>query len=278
MKKPLLTGILVAIIAFAVEFIVGIWCIKSSSSSTAAIGFIFLPFVAFLTAIPFFVLGFCAHYGVVKLRQRARIGYLFATIAVILGTLYIGGYAYNLALWTAVNNVRTIPQAQHDAFLNDSIWRTNKYVLGALLERPDLTAESLHQIATIPSLDLHQRMGHYPPIMGKNTKGLAVMRLVVWHPNVETRTLIELSKSPDQYVRGCVASNSKTPVETLRQFYVMADRCYLIDWGLARNPNTPLDILRELAKSPNQYTRSGVERNPGFSVDDDISSEENLEE
>jgi len=49
----------------------------------------------------------------------------------------------------------------------------------------------------IPSPDLHRRMGAMPPIMGENTKGLAVMRLVVLHPNVEERTLIELAKSPD---------------------------------------------------------------------------------
>ena len=132
MKKPLLTGILVAIVAFVVYCVIEDWCIRYSSSSTAAIGYIFLPFVAFIQAIPFFVLGFCAHYGVVKLRQHARIGYLFATIAVILGTLYIGGYSYDLALWTATNNVRAMPQSQHDAFLNNSVWRTNKYVLGAL--------------------------------------------------------------------------------------------------------------------------------------------------
>jgi len=81
------------------------------------------------------------------------------------------------------------------------------------------------------------------------------MRLVANHPNVEERTLIELAKSPNDYVLGSVAGNSKTPVEILRHFFNRADRDYLIDWGLARNPNTPVDILLELAKSSNEYTR-----------------------
>ena len=263
MKNPLITGILVAIVAFAVVCILGGWIIQSSSSSTAAIGFIFLPFEAFIIAIPFFVIGFCAHYAIVKLRQRARVGYLFAAIAAMLTALFISVFVYTLAIWIAVDRVRTMPQSQHEAFLKDSIWRTNKYVLGALLEHPELSAESLYQIAMIPSPDLHQRFGAIPPIMGKNTHGLAVMRLVVRHPNVDERTLIELAKSPDSYVQGDVAGNSKTPVEILRHFFNMPDRDYLIDWGLAQNPNTPADILHELAKSPDESTRRIVERNPG---------------
>jgi len=261
MKKPLITGILVAIVAFAVYCIFGIWCIRSSSSSTAAIGYIFLPFEAFITAIPFFVIGFCAHYAVVKLRRSARSGYIFATIAAALTAYFIGINVNNLALMVAVNSARTMPQSQHEAFLKDSYWRTNKYVLGALLESPSLSAESLYQIATIPSSDLHQRMWAMPPIMGENTKGLAVMRLVVGHPNVDERTLIELAKSSDHYVLGDVASNPKTPVEILQQFYNMTDRDYLIDWGLAWNPNTPEDILCELAKSPDEYTSRPAARN-----------------
>ncbi len=274
MKKPLITGLFVAIVAFAVECVLEIWSIQSSSSSTAAIGYVFLPFVAFFTAIPFFVIGFCAHYAAVKLRQRARVGYFFAAIAVTLSAYFIGMSVYNAALLAEVQSVRTMPQPQQSAFLQDSSWRTNKYVLGALLENPDVSAESLYQIAMIPSPDLHHRMWATPPIMGENTRGLAVMRLVVKHPNVDERTLVELAKSPDHYVLGDVASNPKTPVEILRQFYDMPDRDYLIDWGLAWNPNTPADILRELAKSPNEYTRSTAAGNTDISVEAPVEGQE----
>ncbi|MGL4594075.1 MAG: hypothetical protein ACRCUY_05025 [Thermoguttaceae bacterium] len=264
MNKPFTTGILVAIVGFVLDFILGHWCIQSSSSSTAAIGYIFLPFEAFIASIPFFVVGFCAHYAIVKLRQRSRIGYLFAAIAVIPIVLFLGEAVRTSALLLAVNSVRTLPQSQHKAFLDGSYWRTNEYVLGALLENPDLDATSLYQIAMIPSLDLHHRMGGLPPIMGKNTKGLAVMRLVVRHPHVDERTLVELANSPDLYVLGDVAGNRKTPVEILRHFFNMPSRDYLIDWGLAQNPNTPVDILQELAKSSNEYTRRFAVANPSF--------------
>ena len=227
MKNPWITGILVAIVAFAADCIFEDWCIRSSSSSTAAIGYIFLPFEAFIVSIPFFVIGFCAHYAVVKLRQRSRIGYLFATITATLTVFFIYLSVNTLALLIAVNGVRAMPQNQHEAFLKDSFWRTNKYVLGALLEHSDLSAESLHQIAMIPSNDLHRKFFAMPPIMGKNTHGLAVMRLVARHLNVEERTLIELSKSPDHYVLGDVASNPKTPEEILRHFFNMPSRDYL---------------------------------------------------
>lgn len=258
MKKSLLTGVFLATVAFAVIFVLGVWSIQSSRNSTAAVGYIFLPFTAAIRAIPFFVIGFCAHYAIAQLCRRARIGYLFAAIAAALTALLIGVFIYNQALWRAVEGVRMMPQSQHEAFLKDSPWRTNKYVLGALLEAPDLSAESLNQIALIPSPDLHRRMGAMPPIMGKNNKGLAVMRLVIWHPNVDERTLTVLAKSPDHYVLGDLAGNPKTPVEILRQLFNMTGRDYLIDWGLAQNPNTPEDILRELAKSPDKYTRQSA--------------------
>ena len=146
---------------------------------------------------------------------------------------------------------------------NPSNLPTNKHALGRLLEDPNLSAETLHQIASLPSPALHKRMMG----SGQNRKGLAVMRLVARHPNVEEQTLVLLAKSSDEYVRADVAMNSKTPVDILYRFYVL-QRDYLMEWGLAYNKNTPADILHDLATSPNEYTRSDVAKNPGTPIAD----------
>ncbi len=104
-------------------------------------------------------------------------------------------------------------------------------------------------------------MGSLFPMLGENRKGLAVMRLVARHPNVEVETLVRLAASADDYVLGDVVMNSKTPLEILRKAHRKGG--YLIEWGLAYNPKCPADILSALAESSNEYTRSPVAKNPG---------------
>jgi hypothetical protein len=37
---------------------------------------------------------------------------------------------------------------------------------------------------------------------------------------------------------------------------------YLLEWGLALNPNTPPRVMERLARSGNRYTRINLTRNP----------------
>ena len=151
-------------------------------------------------------------------------------------------------------------------FLETSPFKENKYALNAILERQDLDAQTLYKIAKIPSPELHKRMGSSFPVMGKNTKGLAVMRLVAKHPNVDTQTLALLANSPDNYVLGDVAANPKTPPDSLAKLIPKGGQ--LIGWGLAHNPNTPPEVLHTLSLSGNQYTRAYVAQNSGASQGD----------
>jgi hypothetical protein len=140
---------------------------------------------------------------------------------------------------------------------------SNKFVLGAVAQNPNATAAILHRIAILQRADLHEPMGSVFDLLGRNRNGLAVMRLVARHLNTSAEDVERLASSKNEYVLGDVAGNPKVSEQTL---WKLADRAaqgvYLIEWGLARNPKAPKDVLSRLAGSSNQYARSSVAANP----------------
>ena len=266
--RPVHTGLISGVIGCLGTFIWGIWDISQSTSSTNAIGYVFLPFYAFKISILFFLFGYCAHYAAVSFHPPRRFlrGLLAAGVALSLLLSFFYWLGNGLLLCKEVDEVRNLDREGVTRFLETSPLKENKYALNAILERRDLDAQTLYKIAQIPSPELHQRMGSSFPVMGKNTRGLAVMRLVARHPNVDSRTLALLASSPDNYVLGDVAANPKTPPEILP--HLAQKNGQLIEWGLARNPNTQPKILHELATSPDKYTREAVAQNSGVSQED----------
>ena len=254
--RPFLSGLISGIIGFLGTFVWGIWTLSQGVSSTTAVGYFFLPFVALIVAVKFGVFGYCAHYAVKKTASRRRriLAFLIA-LALLFSFLYWLGSA--LISCKVVREVRTLDREGVSRFLETSPFKANKFALNAILERQDIDAQTLYKIAQIPSPELHKRMGSAFPVMGKNRKGLAVMRLVAKHPNVDAKTLALLTNSPDDYVLGDVAANPKTPPECLAKLIQKGGQ--LVDWGLARNPNTPPEALHDLAFSVKKYQGSGLQ-------------------
>jgi len=266
--RPLFSGLISGAIGFLGTCALGAWDISHSTSSTACIGYVFLPFYAFKISILFFLFGYCAHFAVVAFfsPRRPKRGLLAIGIALALLLSFLYWLGNGLLLCKEVDEVRNLDREGITRFLETSPLKENKYALNAILERPDMDAQTLYKIAQIPSPELHQRIGSSFPVMGKNTRGLAVMRLVARHPNVDAQTLALLANSPDDYVLGDVAGNPKTPPEILPRLAQKGGQ--LIEWSLALNPNTPPEILHKLAASSNEYTRAGVARNSSTSQED----------
>lgn len=89
--------------------------------------------------------------------------------------------------------------------------------------------------------------------MGENKRGYAVMRLVIFHPNVTSEILEEQAGSPDPYVLGDIAGNKKTPQRILVDLLASigeSSYSYLIGWGLSQNTAAPVNILEALANAP----------------------------
>ena len=242
----------------------GVKGIFASGSSTASLGFIYLPLVAALGAIPVAIWG--AALGHVVLRWRGAVRsppmVLVAALAVAAALPAMVTYEIQrgLRLEAAVREVKGMDVAQlHEAF-EESRFKRDRYFLGALAQNPAAGAGLLAGIAALRDPELFEPMGSLWDVMGENRKGLAVMRLVARHPNTDPATLEKLALDPDaQSVVHELAANPKTPLAVLERWFDSTD--YLVEWGLALNPKTPPRVMQRLAASSNLYTRMNLTYN-----------------
>jgi hypothetical protein len=238
--------------------------ISNSRSSTALIGYIFLPFIAGFFSIPGFVAGWCLGYFLewrAGTDARSRWKALAAILIPVLMVVWIAR-----AMWSGselerqVQRIAAMDSRELRVVVNDPAWAGNRFVLGAIAGNDRADAATLHRIVGADRPKLHQPMGSWFHVLGKNTRGLAVMRLVAMNPNTDAQDLEKLAMSPVDAVLGDVASNPNVPAATLQR---LADHGgQSVERGLARNPAASAAILSQLALSPNEFTRDRVAANP----------------
>lgn len=238
--------------------------IFSSGSSTAALGFIYLPLVAALGAIP--VAAWGAALGHVVLRWRGTVqspplvAFAALAVAVALPAFVALEVDRGLRLEAAVREVKGMDVAQLGRAFEASPFKRDRYYLGALAQQPEAHAAVLGAIAALSDTELYEPMGSLWDVMGSNRKGLAVMRLVARHPNTDAATLAKLAEGLHAHsVVHELAANPKTPKPVLERWFDSTD--YLIEWGLALNPQTPQRVMERLATSSNLYTRMNLTYN-----------------
>jgi hypothetical protein len=238
--------------------------IFASGSSTAALGFIYLPLVAAMGAIP--VAAWGAALGHVVLRWRGavhgpRLVFVAAlAVAAALPAMVVVVVERGLSLEAAVREVPGMDVVQLERAFEDSDFKRDRYFLGALALNPAAGAHLLGRIAALRDPELYEPMGSLWDVMGSNRKGLAVMRLVARHPNTDEATLAKLAFDPDaQAVVHELAANPRTPAPVLERWFNSTD--YLVEWGLALNPKTPQRVMQRLAASDNTYTRMNLTYN-----------------
>ena len=238
--------------------------ILASGSSTAAIGFIFVPFIAIAAMIPSAVWGLAL--GCVCLSLRGAQRYAPAMLAAawtltLAAPAAIGWEAWRgLALERAVAATRAMDARALDRAFDGSPWNRDKFYLGALVQRPDAGPALLDRIAALDDPELFEPMGSLWDVMGDNRKGIAVMRLVAIHANTGGQTLGRLAAGPRADVlRHELARNPNTPITVLQRWFDSTD--YLVEWGLALNPNTPPAVMERLSRSGNRYTRMNLTYN-----------------
>lgn len=237
-----------------------------TSSSTAPIGLIFLPFVTAIYAAPGAIGGAAIGY-LLEARNRGRHlrepGMAFAGLVALAlcgwgSTTLVRGFV----LGAEVRKIARLEEPRLGEVLQNRLFGRNPFVLAAVAGNPRASGETLDLISRRTDPELHRAIGTvFHEAMGSNFKGLAVMRLVARNPNVRPDTLERLARSPDSYVLGDVVGNPKLPASVLARFTSSED--YLIVWGVSRNPQTPPEVLDRLSRSDNRYTRMNVAWNPG---------------
>ncbi len=251
--------------------------ISQSAISTAPISYIFLPFAV----APAIILILLVYYFAIFARRKIIAGERKATavyggLSLIL-LLCCGFYLANEYVAPCIDSrkiARTVAQiSKMDHVQIDSlIGRYSSlpesggqriFILNALLERQDLTASELDEIAKIRDPAIHDRLYSRYGFLGKNASGLSIARLVALHQNVASSTLSHLAEFNEPYLQGTVAGNSKTPMASLKALYEKSKTDkdgYLIQWELAHNKYTPVSILMELSLSSDGYTKLSAEQ------------------
>lgn len=244
--------------AIAISILI-VFTILRSTSSTAAIGFVFIPVYFVIAFVGFFIWGYSLGYIKIWLASAIRIfnfKIVFAfLVSILIAVLLVVELGKGLLLPSAVSQIHDMNTNQElvNAFEN-SYFKSNKFVLGAIAQNPAASSELLDRIAKFSDPSLHHAMGSLFPVLGDNRKGLAVMRLVVKNPNVSASTIEYLANtSQTAYVLGDIAGHPKTSIETLRQLETRKN--YLVDWGLAWNPQTPPDVFTKLLDRKKYFTQ-----------------------
>lgn len=239
--------------------------ILGSGSSTAAIGFIFVPFIAIAVMVPAGIWGLALGCVWLSLRRAQRYApgliaaaWVFALAVPAAVSWEIGR---GLALQSAVHAVHGMTSGELDDVFAHSRWNRDRFFLGALAQNRAASPALLDRIAALPDAALYESMGSLWDVMGENTKGIAVMRLVAVHANARGDTLARLADAPQaDTLRHELARNPNTPVHVLQRWFDSTD--YLVQWGLALNPKTPHGVMERLAKSPDRYARMNLTYNP----------------
>ncbi|MCU1329166.1 MAG: Leucine rich repeat protein [Bryobacterales bacterium] len=275
--SPRIWGWSFAVVVFCLTFLSVCVTTSNSRSSTAAIGYLFAPFISGLFAVPGFATGWCTGYFVTWRRspmQRRR----WSAYAAGAVTLLVAGWIVT-TLWRGndleqeVARVERMNSAQLEAVMRDPKLARNKFILGAIATHPKASASVLHKIVATDLPELSESMSSAFEVLGKNGRGMAVMRLVARHPNAAPEDLEFLANSKTLSVREYAASSGKLSEATIRR--LANEDPFAMAYNLSGNAATPRDVLSTLALSADEGVRARVGRNPhtpddvprGLSVD-----------
>jgi hypothetical protein len=241
--------------------------ILSHGSSTAGLGFIFLPLLAAAAAVPLALWGAALGHVVLHLRGRAREPRIVFWVAVAAAASLPATVAYEvwkgLSLQSAVSETRRMEPPQLERAFAESPWRRDKFFLGALAGNGAASGTLLDGIASLEDPALFEAMWSPWDVMGGNRKGIAVMRLVALHRNAPAAALERLEAHPrSQELITEILANPNVPPPLLARHHHDTD--YRAEWGLAMNPKTPPAVMERLARSENRHARTMlVVHNPG---------------
>jgi len=243
--------------------------IFSSASSTAAIGFIFVPFIAIAAGVLAGVWGLAlgtvvAHFR--GLKQALRPVLIMALVVAVAVPAALGREMWRgYALQRAVQEVLALPGHRLEAAYASSPWHGNKFFLGALAQHKEAEAALLERIAALPDPELREGMGSLWDVMGENRKGQPVLWLVAANPNTSAATLERMAANPgSDHILGAVLRNPNTPLKAMAPHFGSTN--YQLEWGLSLNPNTPHVVLERLSRSEDRYTRMNLTWNKGTPV------------
>lgn len=215
-----------------------LWAIFHSTSSTAAIGILFVPMMSAAAAAVGAVLGGMAHEA--RFRLRSALGVI--SLLSLAGVAVVGVQAgMHIALFQRLQGETNAEALGRAA--SAKLAERDYFTLAAIAANPRTPPVSLLEIASYPDVGLHEKRSGW--INSYDKDQLAVVRKVIRNPNAPVEALRKLAESRNEYVLGDLAQERRTPEDLLRTL-AAKPHGYLVDWGLAANPSVPAEILQGL--------------------------------
>ncbi len=216
--------------------------IKASTSSTAAIGYVVLPYMALIGAILGFL--FTLAIGVVLRFIAERAGWASTRLTSV--SKLIGAILF-LAMvgWITHHNVarsRLLDAAESETTDASSL----QSILKTAIDSHDLELQARLAInPATPDPDLVRLFDTCKETLSDpHSPDYRLFHALAWNPHTPSDILTALAGSPFESVRYALASNPSTPVEVLKG--LMEEEDSLIRFSLSENPNFPDDLRPQL--------------------------------
>ncbi len=257
-------GIVTSLIFFAVAVTVGYWSIVQSRSSTAALGFLWLPFLGTIVGFLGLVFGRWARES--PPREPRRILGWFALVASVALVGYTGAQGMRTI---ARNNWRDQERAAYNAELfrnreliatglRNNVGRERAYLDSIILARLDdraLVLAALHNDSISP---------HVLDTLAKSPdRGIVLEALR--NPATSSETLERVYGLGEYYFYQALAAHANTPPAILRKLHANPGMISSLDIWLAGNPATPRDVLTKIAdKTADEHVLVRLVQNPSL--------------
>ena len=194
--------------------------ILSSASPTAAVGFVFLPFIAIAVAMLAGVWGLAlgtvvSHHRGMRAALRPVLVMAWV-VSVATPAALAWEVAAGFALEREVRGLAAHDAAALDAALERSRFRGNRFFLGALAQHPAASPQLLERIASLPDPDLREPMGSLWDVLGENRAGLPVAHLLARHPHTPASALARLAQGADDALRQELLKHPNAPPDIRR--------------------------------------------------------------
>ena len=257
---------------FSLFLLLGTYSILQTRSSTAGLGFIFLPIIALVPGFIGLALGRARHHYLLARQAHSPAGSPRRNM-VILGVLLLIPFA-----WQAYAALETLSknkaQDMESARQSKAITENTKELASLLSASPGKESDILGQRAaqtndravlipiagnTFASADLLETLSR--------SADFGVVQTVARNKNTASKTLewIYRNHRYPPYFYMNLSGNPNTPDAILHELYDKRAENGGIAWNLARNPNLPGDILTKLTLEQDKYVLRDILNRPHLS-------------
>ncbi len=251
---------LYGILAFGFFLLLGGYSILQSRSSTAGIGFIFLPIIALLPGGIGFVLG-KIHTEYLHRKQNNKPVAIQKISLIILSLLVIVPFIWQMsALLNTIskNSARDIEAARQREAIKNNIRKLDKLLSENAGREEDILRERVNDTEDRTELIPIAKNKHASSEILNNLSRSAdfgVVLSVARNRNTAENTLEWIYKNHTypQYFYADLSSNPNTTKKILRELYEKRFQNTGIALQLARNPKLPEDVLNRLTSEPRKY-------------------------